>query len=155
MLSIAAKTDSLFEVVHVQQVVFPLAIEDAEHDHALVVAHGVGSNQTLLGFITLLQLVKNCVSQLLPIELVEVNLLRNDVNAELREHLGFEAAQVPLIGMGVFRRILIEQIGNDAGDIIVKNEFLLLDSLKQLPAQTIDGFALLVHHIVIFKQVFA
>ena len=44
LLPIATKTDSLFEVVHIEQVVFPLLVEDAQHDHALVIAHGFGTD---------------------------------------------------------------------------------------------------------------
>ena len=39
LLRIAAQADAFFQVVHGKQVVFPQAVDDAEHDHALVIAH--------------------------------------------------------------------------------------------------------------------
>ena len=62
MLSIPAQTDSFFEVVHAEQMVFPLAIKHAKHDHALVIAHGLGADQLLLGFVALFELVEDCIA---------------------------------------------------------------------------------------------
>ena len=39
LLRVAAEADALLEVVHVEEVLFPEAVEDGEHDDALVVAH--------------------------------------------------------------------------------------------------------------------
>ena len=43
LLRIAAQADAFFEVVHGEQVIFPQAVDHAEHDHALVIAHGLGA----------------------------------------------------------------------------------------------------------------
>ncbi len=42
LLGVAAQADAFLEVVHGEQVVLPQAVEDGEHDDALVVAHAVG-----------------------------------------------------------------------------------------------------------------
>ena len=39
LLGVAAEADAFFEVIHREEMVFPEAIEDGEHDDALVVAH--------------------------------------------------------------------------------------------------------------------
>ena len=54
MLTVTAQADALFEVVHVAEMIFPLGIDHAEHDHALVVAHGIGADQFFFGFVALL-----------------------------------------------------------------------------------------------------
>ncbi len=43
LLGVAAEADAFLEVVHGEEVVFPEAVEDGEHDDALVVAHGLGA----------------------------------------------------------------------------------------------------------------
>ena len=39
LLRVAAEADAFLEVVHGEEVVLPEAVEDGEHDDALVVAH--------------------------------------------------------------------------------------------------------------------
>ena len=39
LLRIAAQADAFLQVIHGEQVVFPEAVDHAEHDHALVIAH--------------------------------------------------------------------------------------------------------------------
>ena len=51
--------------------------------------------------------------------------------------------------------ILVEQIANDAANVILKNEVLLVDPLEQLMTQAVHRLALLIHNIVIFKQMFS
>ncbi len=50
---------------------------------------------------------------------------------------------------------LVHQIAEDAGDVILEDQFFLIDTLEQLAAQAIDGLALLVHDVVVLKQMFA
>ena len=47
LLRIAAQADAFFQVVHREQVVFPQAVDHAEHDHALVIAHGLQRAENL------------------------------------------------------------------------------------------------------------
>jgi len=51
-LPIAAQTDAFLEVVHRQQVIFPLVVDDVEHDDALGVAHVLGTDQVLFFLVT-------------------------------------------------------------------------------------------------------
>ena len=48
MLRVPAQSNTLFQVVHAEQMVFPLRVQHAEHDHALVITHGIGADQLLL-----------------------------------------------------------------------------------------------------------
>ena len=42
-----------------------------------------------------------------------------------------------------------------SGDVILEDQFLLIDPFEQLAAQAVDRLALLVHDVVVFEQVFA
>src|SRR5580692_1073282 len=44
MLAVTAQADALLEMVHAEEVIFPLRIEYAQHNHALMMAHGLGAN---------------------------------------------------------------------------------------------------------------
>ena len=50
---------------------------------------------------------------------------------------------------------LIEQAAEDVAHVILKDQFLLVEPFQQLPAQAVNRLALLVHHVVVFEQVFA
>ena len=57
--------------------------------------------------------------------------------------------------MHFLRRSLIEQCAQKIGDVVLDDQFFLIESFKQLVAQSIDGLALLVHHVVVFEQMLA
>ena len=135
--------------------VFPLLIDDAQHQHALVIAHLVGADLALLRLVTFFQLIKGGVAQFLAIEFVDLHAFRDDVHAEAGEDFFLQAVGVPGIGVRVLRDVLRHQLAEDAGNVILEDQFLLLDAMQQLPAQSVDGMALLVHHVVVFEDVFA
>ncbi len=58
-----------------EQVVFPLLVEHAQHDDALVMAHRLGADQLLLGVVALFQLVEDGVAQLLAVQLFGLHAL--------------------------------------------------------------------------------
>ena len=43
----------------------------------------------------------------------------------------------------------------DVAHVVLEDQLLLIESFEQLPAQRVDRLALLVHHVVVFEQVFA
>ena len=43
----------------------------------------------------------------------------------------------------------------DGRDVVLGDELLLVDAFHELAAQAVDGFALLVHDVVVFEHVFA
>ena len=61
VLPVTAKTDALLQVIHAQEMIFPLRIQHAEHNHALVIAHCIRPDEFLFGVVTLFELVENCV----------------------------------------------------------------------------------------------
>ena len=99
VLPVAAQPDALFQVVHVPQVVFPLRIEDAQHDHALVVAHGVGADQLFFRVVTFFQLGEDGVAEFLPAQRLGLDSFRQNVHAEAGEDRVFQSLDVPIVGM--------------------------------------------------------
>ena len=78
-----------------------------------------------------------------------------DVHAEAREDLVLQALDVPIVGTRVLVGVLVEQAAENVAHVILKDQFFLIESFQQLAAQAVDGLALLVHHVVVFEQVFA
>ena len=68
-----------------EQVVFPLRVDHAQHDHALVVAHRLGADQLFLGVVSLLEPVENCIAQFLAIQFFRLDAFRINVDAEAGE----------------------------------------------------------------------
>ena len=48
LLAVGAVADALLQLVHRQQVVLPLVVDDLQHDDALGLAHDVGAHQLFL-----------------------------------------------------------------------------------------------------------
>ena len=55
LLAVASETDSFLEVIHREQVVFPLAVDDVEHDHALGLAQQLRPEHDFLFLVFLLE----------------------------------------------------------------------------------------------------
>ena len=51
--------------------------------------------------------------------------------------------------------MLIEDVREDGRDVIVGDELLLIDAFHELTTEAVDGFALLVHDVVVLEDVFA
>ena len=58
---------------------FPHAVDDAEHHHPLVVAHGRGAEDLLLDFVLLLELGKDGVAQLVAAPMLRHDSRRSDI----------------------------------------------------------------------------
>src|SRR5438876_544626 len=155
MLAIAPETNSLFQVIHSKEVVFPLRIEHAEHDHALVVAHGIRPNQLFFCVVTLFEPFKNGVAQFLPIQRLRLDAFGKNVHTESSEDRIFQALQIPVFGMNFGRTVLLEQFTENARDIILKDQFLLIHAFEQLAAEAINCLALLIHYVVVLEQMLA
>src|SRR5271166_1185645 len=155
MLTVAAQPDALSQVVHAEQVVFPLLVNDAEHDDALVMAHRVGPNQLLFRVVALFQLVEDGVAQFLTVQLLGFDAFGADVDSEAGEDLILQALDVPIFGMGFLISVFVEQAAENVANVVFEDEFLLVDAFQQLPAQSVDCLALLVHYVVVLKQMFA
>ena len=107
LLAISAQTDAFLEVVHAQQMVFPQAVEHAEHDHALVQPHGGAAQDGFLHLVLFFQTLEDRFAQFVPVQRVDADAFLLEINAELRCELSLEPVHVPLIGMHRFRGMLL------------------------------------------------
>ncbi len=73
LLGVAAEADAFFKVVHREQVVFPQAVEHAQHDHALVVAHGRLADDGFFGGVVFLELLEEGLAQFVAVHLGDVD----------------------------------------------------------------------------------
>ena len=78
-----------------------------------------------------------------------------ELRAEDVVDLGEDLLDVPLLGVGFLGDELVEDAGEDGGDVVFGDELLLVDAFHELAAEAVDGFALLVHDVVILEDVLA
>ncbi len=78
-----------------------------------------------------------------------------EAQAELADEFFIQTLYIPLIRMKIFGCELIEGAAEDSAHVVFEDELALFDTLEKLTAQSINSFALFVHHVVIFEQVFA
>ena len=69
--------------------------------------------------------------------------------------LGEERLELPLVGVDLLGGVLVEDGGENSGEVVVGDELLLVDTFHELAAEAVDGFALLVHDVVVLEDVFA
>ena len=154
LLGVAAQADAFLEVVHGEEMVLPEAIEDAEHDDALVITHGRGAEDLLLDVVASAKFVEDGFAQLVAVELGGVDLVF-EMGTEDVVEIAEERRELPLFGVLLFRGVLVEEVGEDGGDVVVGDELLLVYAFHELAAEAVDGFALLVHDVVVLEDVFA
>ncbi len=74
LLGVAAEADAFLEVVHGEEVIFPEAVEDGEHDDALVVAHLLGAEDLLLDVVAGAEFFEDGFAELVAVEVGGVDL---------------------------------------------------------------------------------
>src|SRR5208282_2044971 len=95
------------------------------------------------------------VAQLLAIHLLRFEALGIDIDAEAREDRIFQSFEVPVVDVLFGWTVPFEDVAENPGDVVLNDEILLVEAFEQTAAQSVDGFALLVHDVVILQQVFA
>jgi len=100
-LAVAAQPDTFLEVIHRQQVIFPLVVDDIEHHHALGFAHVVRADQLFLFGVAASQQIVDVILNLLARH--SGQFLRVHFNAELGQHVGLQPREVKSAGMGALR----------------------------------------------------
>ena len=155
MLPVPAQPDAFLQVIHAEQVIFPLLVDHAQHDHALVMAHGLRADEFFFGVVALFELFENRVAEFLPVQIVGLHAFGNKIDAEAGEYRVFQALDIPVRGVRLGRAIFFHQLGENRRNIILQDQIFLIGPFEQATAQAIDRLALLVHHVVILDQMFA
>ena len=106
LLPVRAVADALLQLVHRQQVVFPLVVDHLQHHDALGLAHHVRAHQVFLLLVPALQLVEDGVRHLLAVQIAQ--LLEIDLVAELRQDIVAQRGQVPGVGMLVVGAVAVD-----------------------------------------------
>src|SRR5450432_4585120 len=152
LLAVGPVADALLELVHGQQVVFPLVVDHLQHDDALGLAHDVGAHQILFLLIPLLETLANKIGHLLAGHLRHFGGV--DPGAELAEDVVAQVGQFPGVGVLVVRAAPVDKLVDNALHHI-HHPLFLVDAFEQAAAHAVDSLALLVVDVVIFQQVFA
>ena len=120
-----------------------------------MISHGIGANQFFFGVVAGLELIENRVAQFLSVKRLRFDPFRENIHAKAGKNGIFQAFKIPIRKVNFNRAEFIHQIAEDAGDIILENQFLLIHTFEQLMAQAVHGLALLIHYVVVFEKMFA
>src|SRR2546423_173135 len=110
-LPIADETYALLQVIEREQVVFPLRVNDVEHDDALVGAHRFRADLRLFLRVLRFQLLPDVRLNFRRGRVVKVNAFRLRVEGEDGLKLYLVVLHVPIFGRCLDRQILLGQIG--------------------------------------------
>ena len=113
----------------------------------------LGADQLFFRLVVLLRRARNSFSSICSaVHAGEVCWF--DAHAELRQHVGLQAGEIPLVGTRIFGAAPVDDAADDAARHL-DDALFLFDAFEQLAAHAVDGLALLVHDVVVLEQVFA
>src|SRR6185295_16314879 len=159
LLAVTDQSDSLFQVIERQQVVLPLRVDDIQHQDALVGAHRFRTNLLLFSFVLDLETFPNRVDHFLCGHVWNVEPLTIGVEIVDGLYLRLIVLDVPVVLRHIRIQVLPGQvrqqiISNTGRRRIAEQVIALIRFFHQLTTQAINRLTLLVHHVVVFKQVF-
>ena len=145
------QADALAEVVHLVQMLTPLAVEHRQPDLAFQLAHVLRAERLLSGVIGPGGVLREGVGELLRIVLTEV-VVNFEVDREEFAHLSPQSVEVPVVRQP--GGVLQDPGPNHTIDSLTQ---LLVDRVaaEHLAPITIDGVPLTVHHVVVLQDVLA
>src|SRR5512143_214836 len=153
LLAVAPQADALLEMVHLEQVVLPLRVDDLQQDHPLELAHE-RSELPLLGLVRGVEPLDQGRPQLVVDDRVPVDPEGVDIDAELGQDGLAQAGPVPVLGRRVLVGVGVEHPVDEAVDVAAEVLALVL-ALEDLAALAVDRLPLLVHDVVVLEQVLA
>ena len=66
-----------------------------------------------------------------------------------------EIVRLPIFDVSLLGDVLVEQVREDGGEVVFGDEGFLVGAFHELTAEAVDGFALLVHDVVVLEDVLA
>ena len=152
LLAVAAQPDAFLQVIHRQQVILPLVVDDVEHDHAFGFAQQRRAEHVFFFLILLVEELQNIRFGLIAMQVHQI--FRGDLDAELSEHVSFKPRPIVGAGMSFFGQPGIDERTQNAFDDFA-DACLLIITFDQAAAHAVHRLALLVHYVVVFDDVFA
>src|SRR5690242_7704002 len=158
-LAVTAQADALAQVVHLVQVLAPLAVEHGQHYAPLDLAHDLGAEFLLASLVGALGVGDHLLGDELAGEPgpVAARLLDDVVDGEGdRVQLAEgppELVQVPLLRValaGLAVDVPLDHLVDELADLLVQ-----VGALEYLAALAVDDHALAVHHVVVLEHVLA
>ena len=147
-LTKTAKTNTRLQVIHLLEVCHPASINNAKHYLSSKLSHDFFTE--LLGF-----LVKGFLNECSDIlfKLLKLSVLgklwKISLTSEFREPL-LKTLKIPLISISV-AKLLANTLGSGRSNRL--NEFHKIFAIKNLVSLCINNLALLIHNIVVIKDV--
>jgi len=158
LLTVAAQADPVTQVVHCKQVIFPVVVDHLEHEGLFQETHQLGAEFLLLvpiGFPNLgLQVFEERIASDLAKGFPGVLLALSDVEVELALHHLGEPLHVPLFRI-LFRWAVDGERRFHQAPHHVVDIFREVLASEDSATMLVDNLALLVHHVVVFEQLFA
>src|SRR5277367_3469074 len=153
-LRVAAQAYALFQMIEREKMVLPLRIDNIENNAALQPAHEIRAKLFFFLIVALGDGFGSGVGELLVTQRAGIGAGGFGIDAKLRVDLGEKLRGVPLIGMLLARAKGLHQFARDVfGD--PENVIALVLPFQRGAANGINRLALLVHHVVVFKKMFA
>ncbi len=123
-----------------------------QHDHALGFAHDFDAHQLFLFGVARVELLDDGLLDGVAAQPVQVG--DDDLVAERGEDVRLQGSQFPRRRMRAFRTTRAHGRADNAAHHF-QDAFALIGAFQQLAPHTVDVLPLLVHHIVVFEDVFA
>ncbi len=151
-----AQADALLEVVHLVEVLTPLAVEDRQHDPALQLPHDLGAELGLTGLVLLVDVLLDGLGDELrgearPVARGLLQLLHGDLHRVQLPEGAPQPVQVPVLrealgGLGADVRV--DRVVHEVLDLLVQ-----ILALQHAPAFAVDDLALAVEDLVVLQNV--
>ena len=153
-LTVGPQPDTLFQVVHGQQVVLPGRIDDLQQDVPLELAHLVRSDALFLRLVAPLDFVDDVRGDIAQRSLTDLEAVLLRIEPEELLHLLDERFDFPVVGIVVDAQVVLDQALHQIPRLVQYVSLLFL-AAEHLPAQSVDLLALHVVDVVVLEQVLA
>ncbi|RMV05524.1 hypothetical protein ALP17_05450 [Pseudomonas savastanoi] len=156
LLSVAAQVDTVTQVVHGRQVIFPQVVQHAQEDLLLEGTQGFGAGLVFLLVVRHQQLRHDFFAQAVFVQVVVFvqPLLDGQFDGKVGVQRGFQTGNVPLLRQGLRRNMLTDEIVEHFLTEVSDGLTNVLGS-QQRVTHVIDHFALLVGHVIELEQLLA
>ncbi len=153
-----AQPDAVLEVVHLVEVVAPAAVDHAEHDASLQLAHGLLAERDLAALVrdagvTENFLLEEGVRYPAARSCLGEHLIHRDGDRVDRLQLGPHGVEVPVVAVAL-GSVHLDDLGDDVVEE-ARDAILQVVTLEDVAAVRVDCLALAVQDVVVLEHVLA